>query len=75
MSLNEKYEPKYFVMNSDGTEEFELNKDDYTKKMDGTHSGISDFSFDKNIMIGLSFDIMQNKSLNDGSIKEIRGAT
>ena len=38
------------VLNYDGTEAYELNPNDYSKKLDGTDSGINDFSLSGNVM-------------------------
>jgi hypothetical protein len=42
------------MLNSDGTEAYELNRDDQTKKSDGTVSDISNAAFDGNAMVRFS---------------------
>ena len=39
------------VLNQDGTVNFELDKNDYTKKLDGTASGIASTSLEGNVMV------------------------
>lgn len=41
------------VLNYDGTVAYELNKNDYSKKKDGTPSNITDASINGNVMVGI----------------------
>lgn len=41
------------MLKYDGTVDYELNKDDYTKKTDGTASDIDNASYDGNAMVGI----------------------
>ena len=41
---------KPVMLKSDGTEDYELNPDDYTKKADGSSSGFNNLSYDGNVM-------------------------
>lgn len=44
---------KPVMLNYDGSVAYELDKDDFTKKKDGSDSGIADSSFEGNAMIGV----------------------
>ena len=44
---------KPVMLNYDGTVAYELDKNDYTKKKDGSDSDITDTSFEGNVMIGI----------------------
>lgn len=41
------------MLKYDGTVDYELDKNDYTKKADGTPSDISDTSYEGNVMVGI----------------------
>lgn len=44
---------KVVMMNYDGSIAYEINKNDYTKKIDGTPSDISNESYPGNVMVGI----------------------
>lgn len=57
--------PKPCMLKSDGTVDYYLNPNDYSKKTDGTASDIADLTFDGNVM--LEFPKIWVKRVDDGN--------
>ena len=59
---------KPVMLNYDGTVAYELDKNDYSKKKDGTPSNISDLAYEGNAMIGIPKVYYKIENNEDGTI-------
>lgn len=68
---NSFFLPKPCMLKSDGSVDYYLDVDDYTKKIDGTVSDISDSTYDGNAMVEWSTIYYKFETLEDKGYKQV----